>query len=84
MLVLETVEVPMSPGKKVADEFYIHLSVVEMIQDAPTRHAIERAVQGLPATILPLPNVAKYNMRTGRVSLLSYPSSAVCSTPMLK
>lgn len=73
----------MSPGKKVADEFYIHLSVVEMIQDAPTRHAIERAVQGLPATLLPLPNVAKYNMRTGRVSLLSYPDFFDSAFPVL-
>lgn len=73
----------MSPGKKIADEFYIHLSAVEMIQDAPTRQAIESAIQGLPSTDLPQPNVAKFNTRTGRVSLLSYPDFFDSAFPVL-
>ncbi|SEF27972.1 DNA phosphorothioation-associated putative methyltransferase [Variovorax sp. NFACC27] len=61
------------PGKRVADEFYIHLSAVGTIQDAFTRQAIECAVQGLPPQLSHVPNVAKINVRTGRLSLLSYP-----------
>jgi DNA phosphorothioation-associated putative methyltransferase len=60
------------PGKRIADEFYIHLSAVETIQDATTRQAIGRAVQGLPPQPSHVPNVAKINVVTGRLSLLSY------------
>lgn len=60
------------PGKTIADEFYIHLSAVETIQDATTRQAISRAVQGLPQQPSHVPNVAKCNVVTGRVSLLAY------------
>ena len=62
-----------TPGKKVVDEFYIHLSAVEEIPDASARQAIDQAIQGLPPAITHPPNVAKFNVRTGRVSLLSYP-----------
>lgn len=60
-------------GKRVADEYYIHLSAVEMISDPAIRQAIERAVKGLPRQTSLAPNVAKINLRTGRLSLLSYP-----------
>src|SRR5690606_32435316 len=52
-------------------------------QDAPTRQAIESAIQGLPSTDLPQPNVAKFNTRTGRVSLLSYPDFFDSAFPVL-
>lgn len=61
------------PGKTVVDEFYIHLSAVEHIQNASARLAIARAVAGLPPQGEAAPNVGKYNLRTGRVSLLAYP-----------
>ncbi len=77
------VKAPMSPGKKVANEFYIHLSAVETIQDAATKQAVERAIQGLPTTALHPPNVAKFNSRTGRVSLLSYPDFFDSAFPVL-
>jgi DNA phosphorothioation-associated putative methyltransferase len=60
-------------GKRVADEFYIHLSALETVSDPKTRRAIDRAIQSLPSQHSHLPNVAKINVRTGRLSLLSYP-----------
>ncbi|MDP3165085.1 MAG: DNA phosphorothioation-associated putative methyltransferase [Hydrogenophaga sp.] len=71
------------PGKRVADEFYIHLSAVETIQDATTRQAISRAVQGLPPQLSHVPNVAKINVVTGRLSLLSYPDFIDSPFPVL-
>lgn len=61
------------PGKTVVDEFYIHLSAVEHIQHAAARLAIARALAGMPPQGESAPNVGKYNLRTGRVSLLAYP-----------
>jgi DNA phosphorothioation-associated putative methyltransferase len=70
-------------GKSVADEFYIHLSAVDDLPDASVRHAIEHAIQGMPLDILHPPNVAKFNSRTGRVSLLSYPDFFDSPFPVL-
>ena len=61
------------PGKTVVDEFYIHLSALESIQHGAARLAIARAVAGMPPQEESAPNVGKYNLRTGRVSLLAYP-----------
>ncbi len=72
-----------APGKKVVDEFYIHLSAVETIRELETRRTIERAVRGLPPDALNRPNVAKFNSRTGRVSLLSYPDFLDSAFPVL-
>ena len=60
-------------GKTVVDEFYIHLSAVEHAQNDSARLSIKRALARLPAQGEMRPNVAKYNLRTGRVSLLAYP-----------
>lgn len=62
-----------SAGKKVVDEFYVHLSAAGEIEDSQTRQAIEQAIGALPPITTTTPNVAKVNVRTGRVSLLSYP-----------
>lgn len=71
------------PGKRIADEFYIHLSAVETIQDATTRLAIRRAIQGLPPQPSHVPNVAKINIVTGRLSLLAYPDFYDSPFPVL-
>lgn len=60
-------------GKKVVDEFYVHLSAAGEVEDSQTRQAIEQAISALPPITTTTPNVAKVNVRTGRVSLLSYP-----------
>ncbi|MGE8453813.1 MAG: DNA phosphorothioation-associated putative methyltransferase, partial [Pseudomonadales bacterium] len=60
------------PGKTVVDEFYIHLSALEHVQNDDARRTIERAVSCLPNSGDLEPNVAKFNLRTGRVSLLAY------------
>ena len=62
-------------GKKVVDEFYVHLSAVEEVEDTAIRAAIELAIGHGALTPINTnePNVAKVNVRTGRVSLLSYP-----------
>lgn len=77
--------VPMmtTPGKKVVDELYIHLSAVEDLQDVSARQAIEQAIRGLPPVIPHPPNVAKFNTRTGRISLLSYPEFFDSPFPVL-
>ena len=72
-----------APGKKVADEFYIHLSAVATIQDEITRQAIGRAVQSLLPQTSHVPNVAKINVVTGRISLLSYPDFFDSPFPVL-
>jgi DNA phosphorothioation-associated putative methyltransferase len=61
------------PGKTVVDEFYVHLSALQLIESSDMRRDIERVVQVLPTSMELVPNVAKLNLRSGRVSLLSYP-----------
>lgn len=61
------------PGKTVADEFYVHLSALKDVENDTARQAIERAVAAQTASGDNSPNVAKFNLRTGRVSLLAYP-----------
>ncbi|MDR5778135.1 DNA phosphorothioation-associated putative methyltransferase [Caballeronia sp. LZ065] len=72
-----------APGKKIADEFYIHLSAVETICDPSIRQAIDRAIESLSPQHSDLPNVAKINVRTGRLSLLSYPDFFDAPFPVL-
>lgn len=60
-------------GKRVVDDLYIHLSALGALEDVQLRTRIEAAVAHLGAGSRPSPNVAKVNLRTGRLSLLSYP-----------
>lgn len=60
-------------GKRVVDELYVHLSALVGLEDEQLRARIEAAVQFLGSVSEPRPNVAKVNLRTGRLSLLSYP-----------
>jgi DNA phosphorothioation-associated putative methyltransferase len=60
-------------GKRVVDELYVHLSALQHIDSLEHRSRIEQAVQNVPPSDAPPPNVAKLNLRTGRLSLLAYP-----------
>jgi len=71
------------PGKTVADEFYIHLSALDQVDHPEARLAMERAVQRMPTSPDEPPNVAKFNLRTGRVSLLAYPDFFAAPFPAL-
>lgn len=73
-----------APGKTVADEFYIHLSAIGQIKNTDIRSKIERAVQSLPEFLEVPPNVAKLNLRSGHVSLLSYPDFFESPFPALQ
>ncbi|WP_167784658.1 DNA phosphorothioation-associated putative methyltransferase [Ramlibacter rhizophilus] len=58
-------------GKRVVDELYVHLSALDALAHADHRLAIQSALARLPANAAP--DVAKLNLRSRRVSLLSYP-----------
>jgi DNA phosphorothioation-associated putative methyltransferase len=59
-------------GKRVVDDLYVHLSVLDHLEDLEQRHRIEAAMQNLTAPSQYVPSVAKLNLRTGRLSLLAY------------
>ena len=60
-------------GKRVVDDLYIHLNAVNQLESADHRELIEAALQRVPANHAAAPNLAKLNLRTGRLSLLAYP-----------
>ncbi len=60
-------------GKRVVDELYIHLSALPQLANMDHRRQIEQALENLPGGKDISPNVAKLNLRTGKVSLLAYP-----------
>jgi DNA phosphorothioation-associated putative methyltransferase len=60
-------------GKRVVDDLYIHVSALDALEDVQLRTRIETALTHLGDESRPSPNVAKVNLRTGRLSLLSYP-----------
>jgi len=59
-------------GKKVIDDLYIHLSSLEELDNEPQRLRIAQAALCVHAQPGLCPNVAKLNLRTGRLSLLAY------------
>ena len=59
-------------GKRVVDDLYVHFSALVDLEDTQLRKSIEAAVNVLDAASRSSPNVAKVNLRTGRLSLLSY------------
>jgi DNA phosphorothioation-associated putative methyltransferase len=61
-------------GKRVGDELYIHLSAIQLLPDTEHRKRIESALILVPESKDAAPTVAKVNTRTGRLSLLAYPS----------
>ncbi len=62
-----------APGKLVVDEFYVHLSSIPEVLNEEVVHAVQRVATALPRTGDLEPNIAKVNLRSGRVSLLAYP-----------
>lgn len=60
-------------GKRVVDDLYVHLSALQHFADAEQRQRIEQALERLPPGQDVTPNVAKLNLRSGRLSLLAYP-----------
>jgi DNA phosphorothioation-associated putative methyltransferase len=62
-----------APGKIVVDEFYVHLSALLEVKNEEVVRAVQRVATGLPRAGELEPNIAKINLRSGRVSLLAYP-----------
>ncbi len=60
-------------GKRVGDELYVHLSAIQLLADTEHRNRIESALMLVPEGKDAVPNVAKLNARTGKLSLLAYP-----------
>lgn len=58
-------------GKRVVDDFYVHLSARDHLDESEPRRKIEEALQRLQTLSGPAPVVAKLNLRTGRLSFLS-------------
>lgn len=59
-------------GKRVVDDLYVHLSALDQLEDMEHRRKIEDALSQLAAPSGTVPSVAKLNLRTGRLSLLTY------------
>jgi len=70
-------------GKRVLDELYVHLSALEGLEDMQLRARIEAAAHALVNGPETSPNIAKVNLRTGRLSLLSYPDFDADPFPQL-
>ena len=70
-------------GKRVVDDLYIHLSAVNQLESADHRAQIETALQRVPPGPAAAPNLAKLNLRTGRLSLLAYPDFDEAPFPAL-
>jgi hypothetical protein len=60
-----------SIGKSVFDELYVHLSGLVHL-DTVQQQRIADAVLSISPTACHTPNVAKVNIKTGRLSLLAY------------
>lgn len=61
-------------GKRVVDDLYLHISAIDQLSDPEHRQRVELALRRLPASRDMDPNVVKLNVRTGRLSLLVYPT----------
>ena len=69
--------------KRVVDELYLHLSAVDRYGGDNIASEVRRRVAELPDSDRPLPNVAKVNIKTGRLSLLHYPEFESDAFPVL-
>ena len=59
-------------GKRVVDDLYVHLSALDQLEDLAHQQRIADALHSLFTASGHAPNVAKLNLRTGRLSLLAY------------
>ena len=59
-------------GKQVGDEWYLHRSALRAVADTARLDAIQGALAALPGDAEAAINVVKFNVRSGRVSLLVY------------
>lgn len=59
-------------GKKVFDDLYLHVSVIDKVQDDYHKALIIRAFKFLPEGKTNSINVVKINLRSGKISLLEY------------
>jgi DNA phosphorothioation-associated putative methyltransferase len=59
-------------GKRVVDELYVHLSGLDQLNDLAQEQRILDAIRYLSTLAERVPNVAKLNLKTGRLSLLAY------------
>ncbi|HCZ17668.1 MAG TPA: peptidase m15a [Candidatus Accumulibacter sp.] len=71
------------PGKTIVDEFYVHFSALEHVENEATKLRIQQAIAAMVASVEEAPNVAKVNLRSGRVSLLAYPEFFESAFPTL-
>lgn len=62
-----------SCGKLVVNDLYIHIDAVDLLADHGHQELIKRSLDKLEPSDVVLANVAKLNIKTGRISLLSYP-----------
>ena len=59
-------------GKRVFDDLYVHVTAVENIEHDEHRALLQHALACLPSRDGFTPNVAKLNLKNGRMSLLAY------------
>ena len=59
-------------GKRVVDDLYVHVDAIDQLENVEHRRGIIEAMGRVPASGGMVPNVAKLNLRTGRLSLLAY------------
>ena len=61
-------------GKRVVDDLYVHLEWIDELDEPAWRAVISDALSRIGNSAFGRPNVAKINLRTGRLSLLFYPA----------
>lgn len=71
-------------GKRVAENFYVHISAIALVGDVATRKLITDSLARLPEEDVAQVNVIKIHQRTRAVSLLQYDDFDTQSFPRLK
>ncbi len=70
-------------GKKVFEDFYLHVSAIDTVQDENYKALISAAFKCLPEGKTGLINVIKINLRSGKISLLEYEAFEEVAFPTL-
>ena len=60
-------------GKRVVDDLYVHLNALHLLPEQWQAEQIRLAVERLTDLIGVQPNIAKFNLKTRKLSLLAYP-----------